>query len=257
MTNSNSNSNNNTNASFLQGFDFFKQMPSINTWGVPTLSIEDIDKKLNELKTVQFWLDQNTAGLKAAIQALEVQKMTLNTLQGLNLSMTDVAASIHKTTAQALADLEAKTSRFPIETTQSEEKSQTENQVNQEPPQPIADASATPVMQLWGNWMEQFNQLATNTMQEISKAAPQTMSTADGVTDDVGKKNNPSTSVTSVPPAATKKPRGKAVPLAKNTLAKDNKVVQNKSKASTPATAIATVIAKKPIEKVAARKKAI
>jgi hypothetical protein len=40
---------------------------------------------------VQFWLEQNSRALTATIQALEVQKMTLATLQGMNMSMGDVA----------------------------------------------------------------------------------------------------------------------------------------------------------------------
>jgi hypothetical protein len=40
---------------------------------------------------VQFWLDQNSKALGATIQALEVQKMTLATLKGMNFNMGDVA----------------------------------------------------------------------------------------------------------------------------------------------------------------------
>ena len=43
----------------------------------PTLSVEEVDKRIQELKTVQYWLEQNGHALKATIQALEVQKMTL------------------------------------------------------------------------------------------------------------------------------------------------------------------------------------
>ena len=44
--------------------------------------MEELDKRIDELKAVQFWLDQNAMALKATIQALEVQKMTLATLKG-------------------------------------------------------------------------------------------------------------------------------------------------------------------------------
>jgi hypothetical protein len=91
---------------FVPGFDFLQNlsktaspaqaaaaasMPGIGNWVAPTLSIEDIDKRIQELKSVLFWLEQNTTALKATIQAMEVQKMTLTTLQSMNVSMADLA----------------------------------------------------------------------------------------------------------------------------------------------------------------------
>jgi len=87
---------------FVPGFDFLQNlgqaanpgakgspqgMPNMASWVAPTLNIEELDKRIQELKTVQFWLEQNTNALKATIQALEVQKMTLSTLQGMNVNM--------------------------------------------------------------------------------------------------------------------------------------------------------------------------
>lgn len=85
---------------WVPGFDFLKglsqpggapaampQMPSLGGWVAPTLNVEELDKRIQELKTVLFWLEQNGTALKATIQAMEVQKMTLATLQGMNVSM--------------------------------------------------------------------------------------------------------------------------------------------------------------------------
>jgi hypothetical protein len=87
---------------FVPGFDFLQnlakgatqnipQMPNLGNWVAPTLNVEELDKRIEELKAVQFWLDQNAMALKATIQALEVQKMTLATLKGMNFNMGDVA----------------------------------------------------------------------------------------------------------------------------------------------------------------------
>jgi len=91
---------------FVPGFDFLQnlatqaagsaaqkipQLPNLGSWVAPTLNVEELDKRIDELKAVQFWLDQNAMALKATIQALEVQKMTLATLKGMNFSMGDVA----------------------------------------------------------------------------------------------------------------------------------------------------------------------
>ncbi|WP_332816156.1 PhaM family polyhydroxyalkanoate granule multifunctional regulatory protein [Ramlibacter sp.] len=87
---------------FVPGFDFLQnlakgagqaipQMPNLANWVAPTLNVEELEKRVEELKAVHFWLDQNSRALAATIQALEVQKMTLATLQGMNFNMADVA----------------------------------------------------------------------------------------------------------------------------------------------------------------------
>ena len=76
---------------FAPGFDFLQglvqnagaAMPGIGQWVAPTLDPQELDKRIRELRTVQFWLEQNARMLGATIQALEVQKMTLATLENL------------------------------------------------------------------------------------------------------------------------------------------------------------------------------
>ncbi|MEG1736136.1 MAG: hypothetical protein RR283_13860, partial [Comamonas sp.] len=89
---------------FIPGFEFLQNlaqnagsannpMGRISQWVAPTVSVEEVEKRIAELKTVQFWLEQNGKALSATIQALEVQRMTLSTLQGMNVSMGDLAKS--------------------------------------------------------------------------------------------------------------------------------------------------------------------
>jgi hypothetical protein len=90
---------------FVPGFDFLQnlakgatqsipQLPNLSNWVAPTLNVEELEKRIEELKAVHFWLDQNSKALGATIQALEVQKMTLATLQGMNFNMGDVANAL-------------------------------------------------------------------------------------------------------------------------------------------------------------------
>ncbi|MEY3475373.1 MAG: hypothetical protein RL087_1831, partial [Pseudomonadota bacterium] len=90
---------------FVPGFDFLQnlakgasqgmpQMPSLSNWIAPTLNVEDLQKRIDELKTVQFWLEQNSKAIGATVQALEVQKMTLSTLKGMNFSMGELADAL-------------------------------------------------------------------------------------------------------------------------------------------------------------------
>jgi hypothetical protein len=90
---------------FVPGFDFLQnlakgasqnipQLPNLANWVAPTLNVEELEKRIGELKAVHFWLDQNSKALGATIQALEVQKMTLATLKGMNFNMGDVANAL-------------------------------------------------------------------------------------------------------------------------------------------------------------------
>jgi hypothetical protein len=56
--------------------------------GVPSLSVEEINKKISDLKTVASWLELNMNMLRATIQTLEVQSATLTTLQAMGAILT-------------------------------------------------------------------------------------------------------------------------------------------------------------------------
>lgn len=80
--------------------DFFKNMwenvPGMNLPGMkhipgmvmPTLSTEEIDKQIKDLQAVESWLSLNLNMLHTSIQALEVQKATLSTLQTMGETFT-------------------------------------------------------------------------------------------------------------------------------------------------------------------------
>ena len=82
---------------FVPGFDFLQGLmknagaaiPGFNQWVAPTLDPQELDKRIDELRTVQFWLENNARMLTATIQALEVQRMTLSTLHAMNVPMAD------------------------------------------------------------------------------------------------------------------------------------------------------------------------
>jgi len=103
-------------AKLVPGFDFLQglvknagsALPNIGQWVAPTLSPEELQKRIDELKTVQFWLEQNAKMLGTTIQALEVQKMTLATLQGMNFNMSEMANALRLKPTQASARRERK-----------------------------------------------------------------------------------------------------------------------------------------------------
>ncbi|HEX8404189.1 MAG TPA: PhaM family polyhydroxyalkanoate granule multifunctional regulatory protein [Duganella sp.] len=70
--------------------DFVKSLwgsMSVPGLTAPTLSVEDLDKKINDLKAVEAWLNLNMSMLRGTIQALEVQRGTIATLKSVGASM--------------------------------------------------------------------------------------------------------------------------------------------------------------------------
>lgn len=73
------------------------KVPGVGMPGVvmPTLSVEEINKQIADLKAVESWLTVNMSMLRATIQALEVQSATLTTLkamgENLNSAMQNAA----------------------------------------------------------------------------------------------------------------------------------------------------------------------
>ena len=86
----------------VPGFDFLQglmknagaALPGIGQWVAPTLNPEELDKRIEELRTVQFWLEQNAKLLATTIQALEVQRMTLSTLKSMNVPLADLREAL-------------------------------------------------------------------------------------------------------------------------------------------------------------------
>src|SRR5271169_6608377 len=86
----------------VPGFDFLQglvknagaALPGIGQWVAPTLDPAELQKRIDELRTVQFWLEQNAKMLATTIQALEVQRMTLSTLKTMNVQMGDLSESL-------------------------------------------------------------------------------------------------------------------------------------------------------------------
>ncbi len=157
-------------AKMVPGFDFLQGLmknagaglPSIGQWIAPTLDPEELDKRIEQLRTVQFWLEQNARMLGATIQALEVQRMTLSTLKTMNMPLAELRKSMElKPPAQATA---------------------APPQAAEPAPAPAAadTAAATPEapapgvvdpMKWWGALTQQFTELAANALKDSAANA--------------------------------------------------------------------------------------
>ena len=202
---------------FVPGFDFLKNlaqssqqaqpgvasaMPNMASWVAPTLSVEELDKRIQELKAVQFWLDQNATALKATIQAMEVQKMTLSTLQGMNVNMADLAKAFTASVPTA-----APAAVAPVHTP---EPAPTETVHVAEAEAAAPEAAAKPAvdpMQWWGSLTEQFQNIAAAALKDVAAQALK-----DGPKKSSKKSASAKTDSKAAAPAAAKKTAARQAP---------------------------------------------
>ena len=171
-------------APFVPGFEFFQglvnnagaALPSIGKWVAPTLNPQELEKRISELRTVQFWLEQNTRMLAATIQALEVQRMTLSTLKTMNVQMDDLRDSLQMKPPQP-AERSGPESAFsgffgntsvpkPVAGAPSVFSSSSSSTAPVEPSAAAAQPPGVDPLQWWNALTQQFTQLATQAMQQ-------------------------------------------------------------------------------------------
>ena len=163
----------------VPGFDFLQSLvknagsalPGIGQWVAPTLDPAEIEKRINELRTVQYWLEQNARMLAATIQALEVQRMTLTTLKSMNVQMNDLTESLRikpRPTPPAFATAAKETARLDGARKEAAEKEPEKKESEKKDAKPV---QAIDPMQWWGALTNQFAQLATNAMKDTAADA--------------------------------------------------------------------------------------
>lgn len=76
------------------GFDFIRRMWGNMGFGLPgmvspTLDVEEIERRIQDLKAVEGWLKMNLGMLQMTIQGLEVQRSTLSAMQAMSKAGSD------------------------------------------------------------------------------------------------------------------------------------------------------------------------
>ena len=222
---------------FVPGFDFLQnlakgassnipQMPNLANWVAPSLNVEELDKRIEELKAVHFWLDQNSKALGATIQALEVQKMTLATLKGMNFNIGDMANAFKLKAADSVASgmqrvtekaaSTAKTiSDAAASVTGSSSSSSSSSAKESKASKPASGiAGLVDPLQLWGSLTQQFQQIAASAMKDATRntAIDATKHMAAGFVKEAVKATKKAASGAGGARAAAKKPAKKAAP---------------------------------------------
>jgi hypothetical protein len=225
---------------FVPGFDFLKNLtPGAGSassaapgWVAPTLDPEELEKRIQELKTVQFWLEQNTKAVGATIQALEVQRMTLNTLKGMNMSFNDLADSLKAKPQEAAPAAPAQPKYSFTQAAPAEPEPEVEAEVEHEP-EPTEAQQAKPrksrskktaaagvdPSHWWGALTDQFQHIATHAMNDMAHRAQ--AHAANVSAKPVAKKATPQTQAKAAPKAAARKPAARK-PAARKTTARQS-----------------------------------
>jgi hypothetical protein len=157
----------------VPGFDFLQSLvkgagsalPGIGNWVAPTLNPEEIEKRIEELRTVQFWLEQNARMIGATIQALEVQRMTLSTLKTMNVPLDELRESMGIKSAAEAPSAASRPAAAPSATSRRKSTA------------PAPTALVDP-MQWWGALTKQFTQLAANAVKDTATDAAKNLAGA-------------------------------------------------------------------------------
>ncbi|AQV92397.1 hypothetical protein BJN34_00625 [Cupriavidus necator] len=160
---------------FTNGFDFMRRlwgsgtgmsagmMPGLQAM-TPPMDLDDLDKRIADLKAVESWLQLNTNLLRTTIQGLEVQRATLVALQTFGNALSPEAM-------QSAMENVARAANTPSAAAPERTGADTGSSAQQEPPaaeSPQAAAGDTesalpPNAGLWWDMLQQqFNQIASS-----------------------------------------------------------------------------------------------
>lgn len=156
-------------ARMVPGFEFLQGMlknagaalPGMGQWIAPTLDPDEIDKRIGELRTVQFWLEQNARLLATTIQALEVQRMTLSTLRTMNLPLADLGEALRIKTPPAPPPPEPEPAPEPVAAPAPAPASD---------PAPATGGAIDPML-WWGALTKQFTEIASQAIKDVGVPA--------------------------------------------------------------------------------------
>ncbi len=154
------------------------QLPGMVT---PTVSVDELDKKIKDLKTVESWLNVNMNMLRGTIQALEVQRATIATLKSMGESFAQQMNTASTSTGFAAAPEAAKSNAawpMPAQETESVKAAAKEPEPSKTEPAPKKSAVkaeaegqsetsapfASPAA-WWGLLQDQFKQAVSTAME--------------------------------------------------------------------------------------------
>lgn len=145
------------------------QIPGMVT---PTISVDELDKKIKDLKAVESWLNVNMNMLRGTIQAMEVQRATIATLKSMSESFSQQMGSPAPTPAP---EAQAK-AEWPMPPAASAEEPAAESKPKSKTQAKAAEANSEAASQFtnpaawWGLLQDQFKQAVSQAMETEAPA---------------------------------------------------------------------------------------
>ncbi|NHZ88408.1 hypothetical protein F2P45_05115 [Massilia sp. CCM 8733] len=150
--------------------DFVKNLwgsmavPGMNfpNMAMPPVSLDELDKKIADLKAVEAWLNINVSMLRGTIQTMEVQRGTIATLKSMGATL---AAAVKQPGADEKSVLAAApfASAFFSQPAPAPAKAPAPEPAKEQKDAPPVNALNNPVA-WWNMLQEQFNQAVTTAM---------------------------------------------------------------------------------------------
>ncbi|MCX7218217.1 MAG: hypothetical protein NTY70_04540 [Burkholderiales bacterium] len=258
MTSPFSNTDNPAMAAMSDPLNFVK-----NLWGgmhvpgmvTPTVSIDELDKKITDLKTVESWLNVNMTMLKGSIQALEVQRATISTLKAMGESFAEQMNQAKSGATAASSETKTSNQTWPMHAASAAPKTEAPAASKPEASQPetakaTASATSKPAPEassasgfgnpatMWNLLQDQFKQAVSKVMEGEQAASAMAKAATAGVMGNAAAGNSGAqapvtaaakTSAKAAPKAAQKTTAGtasKAAPKAKAAPKKTAKVAK-------------------------------
>lgn len=146
---------------------------SIPGMAAPTLSVDELDKKIADLKAVESWLNVNVAMLRGTIQALEVQRGTIATLKSMGATLANAVKQPGANEKSVLAAAPYASAFFSQSAPAPAAKAEPKVEAAPEPA-PAAAAMANPSV-WWNMLQDQFKQAVTTAMSSDAMAGASAM----------------------------------------------------------------------------------
>jgi hypothetical protein len=161
--------------------------PSLPSMMVPTLDVDELDKRITDLRAVEQWLALNASMLRTSIQALEVQRNTIATLRtlGSTFATATAAATAPAKPAARASDSSSANATTAASASRRTRRSQTKEAKEASPPN-LVEMPMNPAA-WWGTLQDQFTRIAAAAAGETANKAP----AASGETDKPAARKQP------------------------------------------------------------------
>ena len=157
----------------------FSQMPgaanpaalasSLPSLMVPTLDVNELDKRITDLRAVEQWLALNASMLRTSIQALEVQRNTIATLRSLGSTLAAPPPTAKPAAAPPRSPSPVGAASPPAAASPTPRR--TRRQAKESRPPNLGEMPLNPAA-WWGSLQDQFARIAAAAAGETPGKAP-------------------------------------------------------------------------------------